>query len=81
MDILLETALMSKHLAMPREGHLEQVLHIMGYLKQNKKLWLMFDSGYPKVNEHWFKKYDWFDFYHDAKEAIPPNMPDKRDIV
>ena len=32
-DILLEVALMSKHLALPREGHLEQVLNIMGYLK------------------------------------------------
>jgi hypothetical protein len=78
VDILLEVSIMSKHLAMPREGHLEQVLHIMGYIKQHKKLRLMFDCGYPKVDERWFKEYDWFDFYRDAKEAIPPNMPEAR---
>ena len=32
VEILLEVALMSKHLALPREGHLEKVLNIMGYI-------------------------------------------------
>ena len=78
VDILLETAQMSTHLAMPREGHLEQVLHIVGYLKSHKKMRLLFDGGYPKIKEKWFQEYDWFDFYRDAKEAIPPNMPEAR---
>ena len=78
VDILLETALMSTHLALPREGHLEQVLHIVGYLKSHKKMRILFDSGYPKVKENWFQDYDWFDFYKDAKEALPPNMPEAR---
>ena len=69
---------MSKHLAFPREGNLEQVLNIMGYLKTHKKMRLLFDCGYPTVDERWFKNYDWFDFYRDAKEAIPPNMPEAR---
>ena len=54
VDILLEVALMSKHLALPREGHLEQVLNIMGYLKSHKKMRLLYDCGYPKVDERWF---------------------------
>ena len=78
VDVLYEVSVMSKYLAMPREGHLEQVLHIMGYIKQHKKMRLMFDSGYPVVHEKWFKDYDWYDFYRDAKEAIPPNMPEPR---
>ena len=69
---------MSKHLVLPREGHLEQVLHIVGYLKQHKKLRLLFDCSAPCVNDKWFKSYDWIDFYRDAKEAIPPNMPEPR---
>ena len=77
-DLLLEVSHMSRYLASPREGHLEQVLHIMGYVKRNPKFRLLFDSGYPKVDERWFKAYDWFDFYRDAKEAIPPNMPEAR---
>ena len=78
VDILLETSLMSTYLAMPREGHLEQVLHIFGYLKSHKKMRILFDPAYPQINENWFKRYDWHDFYRDAKEAIPPNMPEAR---
>ena len=80
VDILLETSLLSKHLALPREGHLEQALHVVGYLKSHKKLRLMFDSGYPVVKQNWFKTYDWHDFYRDASEAIPPNMPETRGL-
>ena len=78
IDILLETALLSQYLALPREGHLEQVLHIVGYIKSHKKFRIMFDASMPRVNEKWFQKYDWFDFYRDAKEPIPPNMPEAR---
>ena len=78
VDILLEVAIMSSHLALPRQGHLEQVIHIFGYLKRHPKLRLMFDSDHPKVNNSRFKSYDWFDFYRDAQEAIPLNMPEAR---
>ncbi len=37
VDILLETSLLSSYLAMPRAGHLEQALHIFGYLKTHPK--------------------------------------------
>ena len=33
VDVCLEVSMMSSHLALPREGHLEQVLHIFAYLK------------------------------------------------
>jgi hypothetical protein len=33
VDILTEVSMMSSHMAMPREGHLDAVLHIFGYLK------------------------------------------------
>ena len=83
VDILLETSLMSTYLAMPREGHLEQLLHIVGYLKSHKKMRILFDASYPKVKESWFQGYDWFNFYRDAKEPIPLNAPEARghDVV
>ena len=37
VDILLEVALLSSHLALPREGHLQQVYHIFGYLKKSSR--------------------------------------------
>ena len=39
---------------------------------------MLFDSGYPTTNERLFKKYDLFNFYQDAEEAIPPNTPEAR---
>ena len=63
VGILHEVLLLSKHLTLPREGHLEQVIHVVGYLKLHKKMKLCLDSGYPKVSELWFKEYNWFDFY------------------
>ena len=34
LDILLEVALLSSHLALPRKGHQEQVYHMFACLKQ-----------------------------------------------
>ena len=65
--ILLEVDLLSQHLALPLEGHFEQDLHVIGYLKDNKNLGIMFDCGYPKVDDRVFKECDWFDFYRYAK--------------
>ena len=45
VDILTEVAMMSQHMCLPRQGHLEQVLHIFGSLKSHKKVRIMFDSG------------------------------------
>jgi hypothetical protein len=66
---------MSAHLAAPREGHLEQVIHIFGYLKKHPKRKIAFDYAIPRISEKRFTQYDWQDFYRDAEEAIPSNMP------
>ena len=63
---------------MPRLGHLEQVLHIFGYLKTHKKFKLMFDCSNPQLSQNRFKIYDWEDFYRGAKEDIPTNAPKER---
>eukprot|EP00957_Ditylum_brightwellii_P013615 1027151-Ditylum_brightwellii.AAC.1 len=80
LDILLETSLVSTYLAMPRKGHLEQVLYIIGYLKYHKKLQLMLNCSSPNISDKLLKSCDWFDFYRDAKEVIPPNMPEPREL-
>jgi hypothetical protein len=76
LDILFEVSLMSTYLAAPREGHLEQVFHIFGYLKKVPKKRIAFDPDYPDIEESRFKVYDWSDFYRDAQESIPPNLPE-----
>jgi len=67
--------MLSTHLAMPREGHLQQVYHIFAYLKAKPKRTLAFDPQHPDIDEARFVKYDWRDFYRGAKEAIPGDAP------
>ena len=78
VDILLETAMMSRFTASPRQGHLVQVLHIFGFLKQNTKASLVFDDREPDYDPGIFVKADWGEYYVDAREAIPPNAPKPR---
>jgi hypothetical protein len=78
LDILLEVSLLSSHLALPRVGHLEQVYHIFGYLKQAPRRRIYFDPLHPKISEARFTKFEWEDFYRDAEESIPLDMPEAR---
>ena len=75
IDILLEVSLMSTHLALPRIGHLEHLYHVFVLLKDKPKMKLYFDPARPQISDNMFQEYDWQDFYRDAKEAIPDNMP------
>ena len=75
VDIFLETALMSTHLALQRRGHLEQLHHIFGYLKVNPKRKLFFDPQHPNIDERAFKEHDWYEFYHDTMERLPNDSP------
>ena len=73
--------MMSTHLAMPRQGHLEQVHHIFGYLKDQPKRKLFFDPQHPELDERSFTTYNWYDFYRDTKEPVPGDMPTPRGQV
>ena len=76
---MIETSLLSTHLASPRIGHLEQVFHIFGYLKDSSKRKLVFDPGHPKIDINRFRRFEWQGFYRGVKETIPPNTPKPRD--
>ena len=73
--------MMSSHLALPREGHLEQVLHIFAYLKKYHNTELVYDPSDPVVDENDFERRDWAssEFGHvEGKEEFPANMPEPR---
>jgi hypothetical protein len=78
VDIITEVSLMSSHMAMPREGHLDSVLHIFGYLKIKYNSRMCFDPTVPYCDEKAFKECDWKEFYGDVEEAIPSNAPEPR---
>ena len=49
IDIMTEVSMLSSHLAMPREGHLDAVLHVYAYLKKKYNSRLALDPTYPTI--------------------------------
>ena len=78
VDVLLEVSLLSTQMASPRIGHLQQIYHIFGYLKTSHRRRLFYDPGYPGISESRFQRHNWEDFYKDAKEELPLDMPEAR---
>ena len=77
VDILLEVALLSSHLAGPREGHLEAVYNIFAYLEKHPDSPMAFDDLVPRIEPTAFNHTDWADSpYKDATEELPPKMPE-----
>ena len=75
IDITCETSMMSSYVAMPREGHPQQLFHIFSYLKSHHNARMVFDPSYPNISKDDFTKRQWKEFYGNASEAIPPNAP------
>ena len=81
VDICLEVSMLSSHLALPRSGHLTQVLHIFAYLRRHHNAELVLDPSDPVINMEDFEKRDWTssEFGHViGVEEVPKNMPRPR---
>ena len=78
IDIMVEAGLLSRFQAAPREGHLEQMFHIMAYLKNHNNSRLVFDYTRPTFTNLNDSQVDWQEFYPGAREPIPPNVPEPR---
>ena len=78
VDIITEVSLLASHLALPREGHLDALIHVVGHLKLKYNSRLVFDPTYPEVDRSKFIKHDWVRFYGDATEPVPENAPEPR---
>lgn len=80
VDICCEVSMMSSHLALPRQGHLDQLYHIFAYLNKHHNSELVFDPSYPSIDESKFQRQDWSStaYNHEEKEELPSNMPEPR---
>jgi hypothetical protein len=75
IDIITELSMMSTHLCVPREGHLEAVFHVFAYLGLHHNYIVVIDPTYPSVDIGTFIKTDWKSIYGDVKEMIPYDSP------
>lgn len=76
IDICCEVSMLSSHLALLCEGHLQQEYHIFAYLKQKHNACLVFDATYPIADSSDFPKPDWSSFYGNVQEEVPNNAPE-----
>ena len=80
VDINVEASMLSSHLAMPREGHMQELLHVFAYLKKHMNTEMVFDPSDPENDMNSFQRQDWsYSIYsspgEELKEALPPSMP------
>ena len=80
VDICLEVSMLSSHLALPREGHLDQIFNIFAYLKRNHNSEMIFDPSDLDIDQSLFDRKDWTasEFGLTLEEVLPPNMPTPR---
>ena len=75
VEICLEVSLMSSHLALNREGHLDKIFHIFAYLKWKHRARMVFDPTYPSIDNDDYLMHDREKHYGEVKEVIPKNTP------
>ena len=79
VDILYEVSILSSHLALPREGHLDAAYGIIAYLKKHADSNMVFDDKDVQTDTRAFHNTDWTkSIYGDITEELPPNMPEPR---
>ena len=76
LDICCEVSMMSSFVAMPREGHLQQLYHMFSYLKLHHNARLVLDPTYPDIDAESFERRDWKEFYGETEEIVPKDAPD-----
>ena len=80
VDILHEISILSQYQGAPREGHLEQLLRVVAYLKSKPKLTLYMNPEFPRINCDDFAvdRSNFEEYYRHAEEEIPKNAPKPR---
>jgi hypothetical protein len=63
----------------PRQGHIDALRRVFGYLKHFPKRSTIYDARMPTHRDDLVTKYDgWKEMYPDAKEEMPPGMPEPK---
>ena len=76
VDINNKILMLDSFLALFREGHIEAVLYVYGYLCVKHNTMLALDPYYPYIDESQLLQCYWKEFYGDVKEFVSPVAPD-----
>ena len=74
-DIAYAVSTLARYSALPREGHLQAMLHVFGYLKKTSSAKILFDPRQPDYSDYEFIQHEWDGAYPGAKEEIDDSLP------
>jgi hypothetical protein len=78
-DIHCATMTMGKFRFAPRQGHLDRLQRVCGYLRKYPDAAIRFRTGIPDYSHLEHVKYNWaYSVYGDSDEELPPDMPTPR---
>ena len=76
VDITCEVSVMASFMAMPRQGHLEALYHMFGYLKGRCNAELVLDPSEVEFDSELFEKEDWTNSpYGTVPVELPSDSP------
>ena len=77
-DIAYALSTLSRYNNAPREGHFHALKRVFDYLNTHKGGQIVLDDGEAPVRKEAMINdgFDWTEFYADAEELIPDNMPE-----
>jgi hypothetical protein len=76
-DIYYAVNTLSRYSMAPRKGHIDAMIRVFGYLKQCPDAQVMIDPNPLKVETTQpLLTHDWTEFYPDAEEEIPHDIPE-----
>src|SRR5689334_18129099 len=79
-DISYAINTLSRYSMAPREGHMNAMHRVFGYLRICPKGKILIDIGHPSIRKQVdvTVNHDWIEFYPDAVEEIPGDKPQPR---
>ena len=78
-DISMEVSALASMMALPREGHLDQLFHMFSFLRGNHNGVMVFDPTEPDIDLSQFPDHDWSATpYAGSTEEIPHNVTEAR---
>ena len=70
VDICCEVSMLSSCLALPREGHLQQLLHMFSYLEKKHNTEMVFDPSVPHIDQSMFPCQDWSNTVYATADCL-----------
>jgi hypothetical protein len=80
-DINYAVNTLARYSMAPRVGHLKAIQRVFGYLRYCPKGQLLIDTHEPDRSQHTVDEHTWTEFYPDAEEILPDNMPEPKGPV